>query len=182
MLRELEDRRDLPDVLVGLGRVAERQGDLEQAIAHYEESVGIARKTGDQRGIAQALFWQAHAVWQQGETDRALALLQEALQRYEAMGAVLNVAASIEAIAVVASAREEALPAARLLGAVSQLSERAGAVIPKFDRFEDANIAGRVQAKLGAAPFAAAWAVGRALTPEDAVAEALALALAHRNS
>ena len=173
ILRELEDKRDLPDALVGLGRVAERQDDLEGAVAHYEESAAIARETGDQHGIAHAQLWLAHAVWQQGDEDRALGLLQQALRRYDAMGASLSVAASIEAIAVVAAARGDALPAARLLGAVKGLCERTGAVIPRFDRFEADDVAGRIAAILDAETFAAAWAVGRTLTAEDAVAEAL---------
>jgi tetratricopeptide (TPR) repeat protein len=172
-LRELEDKRDLPDALVGLGRVAERQNDLEGAIAHYEESAAVARETGDQRGIAQAQFWLAHAVWQQGDGDRALSLLQQALRRYDAMDASLSVAANIEAIAVVAAARGKALFAARLLGAVTRFSEQAGAVIPRFDRFEDDDFAGRIEAILDAETFAAAWAAGLALTADDAVAEAL---------
>ncbi len=174
MLRELNDRRDLPDALVGLGRVAARQGDRDGAIAAYKESAAIARETGDQRGIAQSLFWLAHAVWQQGDGDQALGLLQQALRRYDAMDASLSVAATIEAIAVVAADRGQTGEAARLLAAATQLSERVGAVIPRFERFDD-DAPGRIEAMLDAESGAAAWTAGRALTTQDAVSEALAL-------
>ena len=53
MLDELGDRLDRPDALVGLGREVQHPGDLERAVAPSEETLGIARKTGDQQFIAQ---------------------------------------------------------------------------------------------------------------------------------
>jgi predicted ATPase/DNA-binding XRE family transcriptional regulator len=173
MLRELGDRRDLPDVLAGLGQAVQRQGDFARAVALHEESLAMALETGDQRGTAQALFWLGHAAWRQGEADKALALLQQALARYNAMGALVSVAASIEAIAILAYARGEALRAARLLGAVAGLIERSGAVVPRFDRFDDADTDVRARETLGPEVFGIASEGGRALTPEQAVAEAL---------
>ena len=133
MMRELGDKRDLPDALAGLGRVAQRQGDLGRAAAHFAESLAVARATGDQQGIAQRALSDLGTPPGGRESSRsALTLLQEALVLYHAMGDLLYVAASLEAIAVVAGARGEAVPATRLLGAAAGLLERVAAAIPRL--------------------------------------------------
>jgi predicted ATPase len=173
MLRDLEDRRDLPDALTGLGQAALRLGDFERAIALYEESLTIARETGDQRGIAQTLFWLAHAHWRQGDGDRAIGMAQQALAIYDAIGDLIHVAASLEAVAVLASARGEAERTTRLLAAAAALVERIGEPIPRYDRFPGDAVS-QVRGALTSEEFTTAWESGRTLTLEQAVAEAIA--------
>jgi predicted ATPase/DNA-binding XRE family transcriptional regulator len=176
MMDELGDRRDRPDALTGLGRAVQRQGDLARTIALYEECLAIAGETGDLRGMALTLLFLGDALWQQGNGDEALAHIRQALAGYDAMGDLLYVAASIEAMAVLADARGEAERAARLLGATSALLERIGAVIPSTDRFTYNEGDMQARGSLGDASYATAWETGRALPPEQIVAETLAWA------
>jgi predicted ATPase/DNA-binding XRE family transcriptional regulator len=167
---EVGDRRDRPDALVGLGRAAQRQGDLAHAIALYEESLAGARETGDQRAMAQALYWLGHAVWQRGDGAAAIGLVRQALTAYDAMGDQVYVAASLEALAILAAAAGETERAVRLSGAVAALLERLGTTIPGPDRFDPDAAIGFAD---GSGAGATALVCDRALTPEQAVAEAL---------
>jgi predicted ATPase/transcriptional regulator with XRE-family HTH domain len=169
LMDEIGDRRDRPDALAGLGRALLRQGDLAGAVSRYEESLVLAREIGEQQGVALALFWLGHARWKQGDLDAAEPLLRQALERYDAMELLANVAACLEALAIVAAARDETERAARLFGASVGLQQRIGAPIPRPDRFETA------AEFIPESPLdRAACDAGRALSREQAVAEALA--------
>ena len=63
-------------------------------------------------------------------------------------------------------------PAARLFGAAAALFETAGASIWPIDRADYERNLAAVRAGLGEDAFAAAFAAGRAMRPEEAVAEA----------
>jgi DNA-binding CsgD family transcriptional regulator len=72
-------------------------------------------------------------------------------------------------------ARGRAGEAARLLGAAQALGESVGADLALVGRVTYAAFLATVQERLREAPFAAAWAAGRALSLDCAVDEALAL-------
>jgi predicted ATPase/DNA-binding XRE family transcriptional regulator len=170
MLHELGDRRDLPDALAGLGRAVQRQGDPGRATELFQESLRVGRATGDQQSTAQALFFLGSALWQQSDIGGSLIMVQQALALYDAMGDRRRVATCIEAVAILAAARGDAIEAARLLGAAARLFERVGVPIPRHDRFDDDRTT--IEEPEGNAA-AVAWITGRALGLERAVAEAL---------
>ena len=64
--------------------------------------------------------------------------------------------------------------AARLLGAVEALREAIGAPLPPAQRGEIDRVTAAMRDALGEETFAAAWAEGGAMTPDQAVAHALA--------
>jgi predicted neutral ceramidase superfamily lipid hydrolase len=63
--------------------------------------------------------------------------------------------------------------AAWLFGAAEALRETSGASIPPVDRADYDRILAAVRAQLDEQTFAAAWAEGRAMTLEQAIAYAL---------
>ncbi len=67
--------------------------------------------------------------------------------------------------------------AARLFGAANALLERSGAVLDEVDQAEHARDVAATRAQLDEATYAAAWAEGRAMTLEHAIAYALEEAL-----
>jgi hypothetical protein len=78
----------------------------------------------------------------------------------------------LEGLAAVASGEEQAEQAARLFGAAEALRESMGTPLPPVYRACHERHVAAARRACGAAAFAAAWAVGRALSLDEAVAEA----------
>ena len=82
--------------LYGSGWLDYDQGDLEQAVAAYEESLRLARKLGDQIGIAEALHGVGEMARLRGDHDLAIACYQESLDRFRDLGNREGVAWSLD--------------------------------------------------------------------------------------
>ena len=121
-----------------------------------------------------ALIGAAFTFRLQGELARAITLFQEALGPLQELGDRWMLARSLEGLAAVHSLQSEHRRAARIYGAAEALRETIGAPVnislrPDYDyRVADACRA------LGATVFEAAWAEGRAMSLDQAVAYALA--------
>ena len=80
----------------------------------------------------------------------------------------------LRGLADLAAAEGRPAQALRLAGAAERLVEAAGVPAGRLDLADAAGRLAACRAAVGEAAAAAAWAAGRALTPEQAVAEALA--------
>jgi hypothetical protein len=80
---------------------------------------------------------------------------------------------SVAALAGVALDLGLAEQAARMLGASKSLQEAAGLPLQSLEQAQYDRDSDSAQAHLGSTAFASAFAAGQALTPEEAVAEAL---------
>ena len=80
---------------------------------------------------------------------------------------------ALDALAAIAAAQEQVVRAARLWGAANSLREASGATISPSDRAKNDQAITAARAQLGEAAFAAAWAAGRAMRLEQAIAYAL---------
>jgi hypothetical protein len=76
-------------------------------------------------------------------------------------------------LAAVAVAQAQRERAARLFGTAEELRAAMGALLPPAERAEHDRAAAAIRTALGAAAFAAAWAEGRAMSLDEAVADAL---------
>jgi len=76
-------------------------------------------------------------------------------------------------LASVAKTRGQFGPAVRLMGSAEVLRESIGMVLDSAERMEYARTIDSTRAMLGEHAFAAAWAAGRAMTLEQAIANAL---------
>jgi DNA-binding NarL/FixJ family response regulator len=83
---------------------------------------------------------------------------------------------SLAALADLAGVLGQALLTARLCGVVAGLRDAAGYVMGRADQKNYERIVATARAQLEATTFEAAWAAGRAMTLEQAVAEALVAA------
>jgi DNA-binding CsgD family transcriptional regulator len=84
-------------------------------------------------------------------------------------------ARGLECLAGLAAAHGQALGAARLFGAAEALRDAMAAPLPEVEHPDYDRDMQAARGALSAAAFAAAWAQGRALPLERAVAEALAI-------
>src|SRR4029453_17924534 len=61
------------------GRALEQRGELQPALARYQESLGFAEDTGDRVRIAQALLRIADVRVRRGEGEQALPIVERAV-------------------------------------------------------------------------------------------------------
>jgi predicted ATPase/DNA-binding CsgD family transcriptional regulator len=170
----LADRSGRGATLTELGVVARRRGDHPRATALLMEATALARENGDRRQLAWLAMHLGDVDLATGDIGAAAGRYAEALGLYLPMGNRVGIAQSLASIARCAAMRERVAPAIRLLGSGAALFAAIGATPPP-DRDPTA-LAAILKPKVAPADFAGAWEAGRALRPEDAAAEALALA------
>jgi non-specific serine/threonine protein kinase len=156
-----------------LGTLAHCQGDDRRALALLEEAVSGFRALDDPWGLGVALGDLALVTGDRGDHDRAAAMHAESLTRLRQAGSKEVLIDAVARIATLAVATGRAAAAARLLGAAEALGQALGYEFehPEQDRYGRAAADARVA--LSDEALTAAWAAGRALSLEEAVAEAL---------
>lgn len=172
---EIEDRRVLANLLLFSGLVAVSQRDMERAIALTEESLALFRQIGDLQGVGHCLNNLGLATLNQADYDRASLLMRENLQIAWESDYKLAIQYSFFGLAGVATSRTQPARAARLWGAAEAMGETSGIQLSPLARSHtnyDGYLAA-ARAGLDEAAFTAAWAEGRAITPEQAVEYAL---------
>jgi predicted ATPase/DNA-binding XRE family transcriptional regulator len=170
--RILRDDQGIGNELTNLGMLAYLTGDYAAARALHEESLAIRRALGDRRGVAISLGNLGRVAYRQGNHTAARALHAESLQLRQALGDA-TMPEGIEGLAAIAGARGEVARAARLLGAAATL--RAAIALRQFadERADQEEWVARVRGESAAIDWDAAWRAGAALSPEEAIAEAL---------
>jgi predicted ATPase len=173
LFREVGDRMGSALALVSLGVVAMSRGDVERAAARFEESLALNREVGDRGGIAFAWEGLGWVALKRGEVAQAEALGREALALHWDLGDPPWIAGSLEMLASVVVVAGQGERAARLLGAATALREKVGAPLLPTGRGNVEQAVALARAALGEEQWAVAFAAGRALSLEEAVAEAL---------
>jgi len=159
--------------LNGMGDVARCQGNYVDAARLYTESLALHRELGSKSGIALALHNLAWAAQYQGDPQLAEESFLESLALSREIANKEGIALCIAGLASVAKTRGQFVPAVRLMGAAEVLRESIGMVLDSAERMEYARTIDSTRAMLGEHAFAAAWAAGRAMTLEQAIADAL---------
>jgi non-specific serine/threonine protein kinase len=172
LFREGEDKFGLGITLSRLGITALAQGDHAAAQAALEEGVAICREIEDDWALALALRNQGIGAFRQGDYEQAVVQLRESLAVLQETGNPLYMQ-NLELLAAAVSMRGEHGRAAWLFGAAEALREAAGAFVLPLYRAEYERGVATARAGLAEAAFSAAWAEGRAMTPEQAVEYAL---------
>ncbi len=159
--------------LNNLGVVAALQDDHARAEAPYDESLRIARREGWQSDEALLLDNLSWLAVERGDLRRAAQLSLEAI----ALGQELRDPGGLGTLsaAFLAGQIGDHESAARLGGAVDALRERTGRALESFNRPDHERNMARARTGLGEDAFAAAWAAGRMLPWDEAVAEAAAV-------
>jgi hypothetical protein len=159
--------------LRGLGEVARAAGDLDRAGALLAQGVAGFRASGLRRLEAEVLRSLALLARTMGDAATARERLREALALWREEGREDGIAETLELLAGVTAAEGEPERALRLAGVAAAVRDAAGFPMPPRRRAAlDARRAPASQA-LSDAGAAAALAVGRALSIEQAIHEAL---------
>ncbi|MCB9101034.1 MAG: tetratricopeptide repeat protein [Anaerolineales bacterium] len=170
---KLGDKLPMSYALHNLSEVAKHQGNYGRALALAEEALSIMREHGNKWMIARQLANVGQVQNESGNSWQAAPYFKESLLLSHELGNNECVAICIEGYAMVALAQAQPERAAQLLGAAENLREIGGAPLSMAYREAYDHKIAQVHDALGEAAFAAAWAAGRAMTLEQAVAYAL---------
>ncbi len=162
-----------------LGRFALAQSDATKAQSWLEESLTIFEAFGLQSNIAQVLSWLAGIALVQGERAKAGILCESSLALFRQMNDQESMAICLQEWGCMVARRGDTAWAAQLWGAAETLGGATRSV-RSFDLFTLFTALGEhagyermvsdVRAELGEQAFAQAWAKGRTMTPEQAIA------------
>lgn len=171
--RELGYRPGIAALLNNLGILALAWNDFTLAQALLEESLALYRELRDTIGSAYTLDSLARAARSQGDDARAQSLFLASLQLLRDGGDNVCLVACIDGLAQIAATQGQALRAVRLLAAAEGIRESMGARLSPIMHEDYRQAVTDAHAALGDHVYAAAWEAGRALTMEQAIAEAL---------
>ena len=161
-------------VLVGYfaGLLAYYEGDAERAAALLEETVVLARQHQFKPDLARSLITLGRVRHAQGHAAQATALLREGLSLYQQMNHTLGAVTALEALAGLALTTQPE-QAAQLLGATAAIRIALGTPLPPIERpIHDRHIAA-IHAQLDEPTLAQSWALGQAMSMDEAIACAL---------
>ncbi|HEY1013261.1 MAG TPA: tetratricopeptide repeat protein, partial [Herpetosiphonaceae bacterium] len=177
LFREMDSAWEVAMLLNNLGEMAERLADTEGARAFHQESLEKRRALGDRVGIAQSLANLANVAAESDSAAEIHARYAESLALFQEAGHVQGILYNLVGLmgrAALAGAyrRVAALGgAADALLAASQIQ-----LEPAARQSYDDHLAA-ARAAMEADAFSAAWAAGRALSREEAIALASHAAL-----
>jgi predicted ATPase/DNA-binding XRE family transcriptional regulator len=169
------DAQGLAWSLYALGDLRLVQGDRLGAQAALEEALVHLRRQEMPFGVVRALFDLGRIQFEQGDQAGAAARYAAGLTLLREAPPLTLTATGLEGLAAVLIASGRALPAARMLGAAEALRESTGAQRSQLEQRTYAHAVAQAQATANTEALAASWAAGRALSPAQAIAEALDL-------
>lgn len=168
--KELDDQEGFAYSSTLRGQLALIQGDTEQAHALLEESLVLYRKIGSRQGIAESLCHLARIATAQGDLRTASTLYEESLAIAKELSLKELLASCLEGLAHVASLHGQYNWATSLWGTAETLRDAVHIPIPFIDRAEYERSIANTRTHLSENTFAALWAQGRTMTPEQVLA------------
>lgn len=164
---------DSPLVLLSLATISVADGDPAPARDLLERAAHGARSAGSERLVARALNQRALLAIEEGDTQTAAALHDEALELQRDLGDVPGIAQTLEDVAGLAAAAGHHEHAARLVGAAEALRQKERYARLPWDSARYRRNLARVRAAMPNERFRRASAEGAAMTLEQAVAAVL---------
>ena len=167
--REVGFKGDEGRHLSFLGELFDYQGKTEMARVRLEESLVIWNELGDKDGKGEALTRLARLEAHQGNVKAARALYKQSLTVMSERNHS-EIATCLEGLAGVLAALGEPTCAGQIWGAAEALREATSE--PMFPIYRTEYECGVASARetLGEQAFAVAWAQGRSMTPQEALA------------
>jgi predicted ATPase/DNA-binding CsgD family transcriptional regulator len=174
LFKEIGDKWGIAECCHLLGRLSLQQGDAVTAHRLLEQSLTLFRGIGNRRGIARSLSHLGDVAARQQDWARARMLYEESLTEAQETSDIVEMAFRLEGVAGVVAAGGASLAnvlwAAQLWGAAETLRETMGAPLPPVEHATYAERVAATRSSIGKRIFAAYWALGRTMTPEQALA------------
>jgi predicted ATPase/class 3 adenylate cyclase/Tfp pilus assembly protein PilF len=171
--RKLDDKALLASSLISVGAEFLLQGDHERGAMLNQEAAGLLRERGNKGHLQYALDNLGWAALMRGDQQQAEALHEESLVLSRQLGDKLVAAEALEGLACSASTRGQAERVARLFGAAEALREAVGyRQEPREHALREPYLVA-ARSRLAKPTWDAAWAEGRRMGFEGAIAYAL---------
>jgi len=168
--RGMRFKRNIGLSIYLLGTETFLQGDVARARSLYEESLVLFKEVGERGRMAEVLGSLGIISFGQGDYAAARELVEESLKIVRALDYKWDIAGGLETLAAVVAAQGEPVRAVWFISVAHALREAIGTPLPPlFQSLHEFTIAS-VRARLGEQAFDAAWAEGRTMTPEQALA------------
>ncbi len=173
IFREIGDHIWMVTTLAFLGLLVHRRGEDEMAESLVNEALELSRERGFIWGTAMCLNRLGRIESYRADYPRATQLYAESLKIWSELGDNWRMTRVLVDLADVASAHEQYERAVRLLGAADALNEPLGVSESFTDDSARLRALTPAVERLDPGAFADAWAVGRAMSWDDAIAEAI---------
>jgi predicted ATPase/DNA-binding CsgD family transcriptional regulator/Tfp pilus assembly protein PilF len=176
IFREVGDRWGVVSTLAHLGIIPFSMGDNGRAARYFEEAVALSQDIGGRIPASYISLYNLALIAQsEGDHKRASELYEEGLALAVEVGDKANAAYCLEGLAGLFGQHGESRRAVRLYGASEATLETVGAplYVHAQDRALYERAVGVLRSRLGEEAFEAAWSEGRAMTPEEAIEDAL---------
>ena len=169
LARELDDPELTAKMLGILGVAAREEGDHAAAATFFEQACSLHRSVGSRFNLAISLQKVGMARIDSGQLRDAAAPLREALEILREFGNDFEISFVLEGFAVLIAA-DDPLGAARLLGKGDALREPSNARLERHEEHRVKRATASTRAQLDEAEWARAWAEGRRMSLDDAIA------------
>ncbi|HZO31709.1 MAG TPA: tetratricopeptide repeat protein [Chloroflexota bacterium] len=155
-----------------LGIAAHQLGDHDEARGRFEGALSVFRVVDDRWFLARALRGLGQIAWVDGDALGASTMYRDALSLYRELSDRAGVADCLAGVAAIIPCQPD--QRVRLLAAADGLREALGLHLDPVNRVEANREVRAARTMLDQTAFAAAWAEGRAMSPEQAIELALA--------
>jgi predicted ATPase/DNA-binding SARP family transcriptional activator len=161
-------------VLTALGVALQSRGEHQDATRVLEEAVAAARELRIDHNTALPLQFLGSSLFRQGEVERPISLLREALTSLQRDPEYLYLSRALWMMAAMLIRYGVGADAVRLFGASEALRERIGATLAGFDGAAYMEALAEARSAVVEPAFSLAWSEGRRLDPAQAIDLALA--------
>ena len=161
--REVGIPRDIVTALMGLGNVAENEGDFPASLAFHAECLELCRANGDRPRISWTLVNIGNVTAKMGNATQARAHYMESLRMAVELGDPLNVSGCLDGLSNLTWAEGQAKRAAELFGAATALRIAAGGALALSDQAAHDAFRAEIKAALGESGLHEALVAGEAL-------------------
>ncbi|HET6386512.1 MAG TPA: tetratricopeptide repeat protein, partial [Armatimonadota bacterium] len=159
-------------VLNNLGALSLRLGDFDAARRYLEQSAAWCESNGDEQLHGLVLHDLSAADLRQARYPEAQAHGTRSLRLLYGCGAVVNIPAALDQMALVSRAQNRWERATLLLGAAEGVRDAAGVPLPRDIALDRADAAAEAKRALGSDAFAAAFAEGQRMSLDESIAYA----------
>jgi tetratricopeptide (TPR) repeat protein len=156
-----------------LASTASLISDSQTARRLFDECIALMRSVGDRWGLSYSLVGLSYESLHSGQIDRARTQLDEGLALAREIASTTSIAIVLLGYAGWAAACGQPLRAAQIIGAADGIAAATNARWWPTEQFAYDFIAAMIHALLDDADWDAAYAEGRALTLDQAIAYAL---------
>ncbi|PHJ62031.1 hypothetical protein VF14_07420 [Nostoc linckia z18] len=123
-----EDEQELASIYYYLGILKANKGEVDDAIALYNQVLEIDERIGDVQGKAATLHNLAGIYADKGEMDEAIALYNQSLEIFERIGDVQGKATTLQNLGIIYASKGEVDEAIALYNQSLEINERIGNV------------------------------------------------------